>query len=129
MNASEYEQYVAKIVRSLEDFKTGKLWTNRKFSGVRQPGEYEVDVALEITLGDSLTFLTIIECKNWKNRVDRPVVQKLAQTRDAIAAHKAVVVSPIGFSPEAIAVSKAHGIALWIVSEIKWDIISPSYLP
>ena len=44
------------------------------------------------------------------------MIQKLAQTRDAIAAHKAIVCSPSGFTQEAIKVAKAHGIALWVIA-------------
>jgi Restriction endonuclease len=69
-----------------------------------------------LTLGGSLFFLLIVECKNWGRAVDRPVIQKLVQTRDAIAAHKAVVASPVGFSEEAVEVARANGVALWQIS-------------
>lgn len=67
--------------------------------------------------------LVIIECKNLGRRVDRPVVQKLVQTRDAIAAHKAVIASPKGFSDEAIDVARANGVALWVLSEAVWTTV------
>jgi len=123
MNAKEYEQYVTKLVKGLDFFKSGTIYTNKRFPGVRQPGEYEIDVAVEMSLGDVASFLLIIECKNWKRPVDRPVIQKLAQTRDAIAAQKAAVVSPVGFSNEAVEVAKVHGIALWVIAEGTWSCI------
>jgi hypothetical protein len=64
-----------------------------------------------------------VECKRWSRPVDRPVIQKLAQTRDAIAAHKAAVASPVGFTGEAVDVAAVHGIALWVISEASWRIV------
>ena len=84
MNAQEYEAFVTEILSSLECFETGEVHTNRRYDGVRQPGKYEIDIAVEISFGDVCNFLLIVECKNWQRPVDRPVVQKLAQTRDAI---------------------------------------------
>jgi hypothetical protein len=124
MKGAEYEEYVAELVRQLKFCQNAVISRNRKFQGKRQPGEYEIDVAVEITFEEAAYFLMIIECKDWKRPIDRPVVQKLAQTRDAISAHKAVIVSPVGFSQEAIDVAKAHGIALWVICRGTWTSIS-----
>lgn len=124
MDAGEYEQYVARLVKELDCFRSRTVYTNRRFAGVRQPGEYEIDVAVEASLSDVMSFLLIIECKNWKRPVDRPVIQKVAQTRDAIAAHKAAVVSPVGFTDEAAEVARVHGIALWVIAEGAWEQVS-----
>src|SRR5262245_4156523 len=113
MTSSEYEQYVTKIVRQFGFCKRAKISNNRKFQGERQPGEYEIDIAVEVGFSEAIYFLMIVECKYWNRPVDRPVIQALAQTRDAIAAHKAVVATVHGFSREAISVAAAHGIALW----------------
>ena len=117
MGTKDYEQFVARVLACLKCFRSATLSRNRRFQGVRQPGSYEVDIALEITLDDVVSIFVIVECKNWRRPVDRPVIQKLVQTRDAIAAHKAAVVSPIGFTPQAIEVARAHGVALWVVTE------------
>lgn len=116
MTGSEYEKYVTEIVRQFDFCKRAKISNNRKFQGKRQPGEYEIDIAVEVRFSESIYFLMIIECKYWNRPVDRPVIQALAQTRDAIAAHKAVVATVQGFSKEAISVAEAHGIALWRVN-------------
>ncbi len=117
MRYSEYEQLVEQLLRDLEGFDGWKLHRNRKYPGVRQPGDYEIDIALEADLHDIASLLFIVECKNWKKAVDRPVVQKLAQTRDAVGAHKAAIASPVGFSAGAVAVARVHGIALWVVAK------------
>ena len=44
-------------------------------------------------------------------------MQKLAQTRDAIGAHKAPIASPSGFSKGAIDVAETLGIALWVIAK------------
>ena len=123
MSPSEYEEYVAELVRQLDFGSNFSVTKNSKFVGVRQPGEYEIDVAVKIKLAGTIDFLLIVECKNWSRPVDRPVVQKLAQTRDAVAAHKAAIASPVGFSDEAIAVAQANGIALWVISHTAWSIV------
>lgn len=117
MTATEYEQYVTEIVREFDFCKQASVSNNRKFEGKRQPGEYEIDIAIEVRFSEVIYFLMIVECKHWNRPVDRPVIQNLAQTRDAISAHKAVVASAEGFSKEAISVAKAHGIALWHIPE------------
>ncbi|HEX9960260.1 MAG TPA: restriction endonuclease [Pyrinomonadaceae bacterium] len=119
LSPDEYEGFITELIKQLSFSKHAKIFRNVEFTGVRQPGKYEIDIALEIDL-DSLNFLIIVECKNWKRPVDRPIIQKFAQTKDAISAHKAVIVSPIGFTKEAIDVAKSLGIALWVVSKTEW---------
>lgn len=113
MTGSEYEQHVTKFVRQLNFGVPPIIYNNRKFIGKTQPGEYEIDIAVELIFSDAVHFLMIIECKHWKRRVDRPEIQKLIQTKDAISATKAVAVSSKGFSEEAIAVANTRDVALW----------------
>lgn len=117
MTPREYEDYVGRVVSQIGVLRSARLSRNRRFKGVRQAGEYEVDIALEIRLKGKPFFVLIIECKNWKRPVDRPVIQRIAQTRDAIAASKAAVVSPMGFTCQAVAVAKSLDVALWVISK------------
>jgi hypothetical protein len=123
MNANKYEQFVAEILEGLACFRSAKIARNRKFRGVRQPGSYEIDISLEIPLGEVASVLVIVECKNWRKPVDRPVIQTLVQTRDAIAAHKAAVVSPHGFTSQALQVARVHGVALWVVTRTTFQTV------
>jgi len=124
LTAAEYEEFVSILVRKLSFWKNGRLYRNKRYPGVRQPGEYEIDIAIEVELDSKLFFRLIIECKNWSRPVTRPVVQQLAQTRDAIGAHKAAVASPVGFSKEAVEVAQACGIALWVMAMPEvWDMV------
>jgi hypothetical protein len=123
MNPFEFEEYVSELVNQLDCFKRAELFRNHRFQGVRQPGFYEIDIAFKVKLSRKINFFFIVECKNWKKPVDRPVIQKLIQTRDAISAHKAAVASAKGFTREAIEVAKIHGIALWVISKPDWHCI------
>lgn len=115
----EFEDYVSFVIGQLDCFKSGTVSRNRRFPGVRQPGEYEVDIALNAKIDGVIDFFLIVECKNWSRPIDRPVVQKFEQTKQALSAQKAAIVSPIGFTGEAIDVANALGIALWVVAESK----------
>ncbi len=123
MSPSQYEEYVEELVRQLEFGSELLVERNARLPGVRQPGEYEIDVAVRVQLAGKISFLMIVECKNWSRPVDRPVVQKTVQTRDAVAAHKAAIASPVGFSEEAIEVAQANGVALWVISRTQWSIV------
>jgi hypothetical protein len=71
MTSSEYEEYVTKIVRQFDFCKRAKISNNRKFKGKRQPGKYEIDIAVEVRFSEAIYFLMIIECKYWNRPVDR----------------------------------------------------------
>jgi Restriction endonuclease len=116
MTPREYEDYVEEVIRQFDFWNAATVTRNRRFPGVRQPGNYEVDIAFEVALTELVSFLLIVECKNHGRPVTRPVIQQLAQTRDAISAQKAAVVSPRGFTSEAVAVAAAQGIALWVIA-------------
>jgi len=116
MSHQDFEDYVEFVISTLDFCKIGNVYRNRRYQGKHQPGKYEIDIAIEFWLHDALSFLVIIECKNWKRPVDRPLIQKLIQTRDAIGAQKAVMVSPVGFTREAANVAKTNGVALWVVA-------------
>lgn len=123
MTPREFEDYVSFVIGQLDCFKSGTVSRNRRFPGVRQPGEYEVDIALNVKIDGVIDFLLIVECKNWSRPIDRPVIQKFEQTKQALSAQKAAIVSPIGFTGEAIDVARALGIALWVVAESKSSLI------
>jgi hypothetical protein len=113
----EFEAYVASVVARFEFCAGATVIRNKRFPGVRQQGMYEIDVAVELFLSEHVFFRMIVECKNHRRPVTRPVVQQLAQTRDAIGAHKAAIASPTGFSAEAIVVARDLGIALWVMAK------------
>ena len=115
MSPDEYEGLVERQISGDYAAVAGATVTrNERVKGVRQPGMYEIDVGVRMKIAD-IEYFTIIECKLLSRKVDRPIIQKIIQTRDAIAAHKAIVVTNIGFSPEAEQVARANGVGLQIV--------------
>ena len=113
----EYEDFVERVLLEMDIWKSATVYRNKRFPGVRQAGCYEVDIALHLHLTELVSFLLIVECKNHARPVTRPIVQQLAQTRDAIAAQKGAIVSPVGFSAESVDVAKHLGIALWVMGQ------------
>jgi len=115
-DAKDYEAFVSATIGEFAEFRGAVIHRNRRFDGVRQPGRYEIDIAVEHNLFGRLTLFYLIECKHLTRPVDRPEVQKLAQTRDALSAHKGIIVSASGFSAEATLVAENLGIALWTLT-------------
>ena len=124
MTPVEYEAYVEALVRQMSFGPRAAVARNKRYPGVRQRGLYEIDVAVEIDIDSRLKLVVIIECKNRGRPVDRPIVQNLIQTRDAIGAHKGVIASPTGFSQEAVDVARDNGVALWVLSEAVWTTVN-----
>lgn len=123
MESKQYEKFVADVLKGLSISKNARIYRNRKYAGIRQPGSYEIDIACEVWLDEALFFLIIVECKDWSRPIDRPQIQKLIQTRDAISAHKCAFASPLGYTKEAIDVAKANGVALWVVANGTFNIV------
>ena len=60
-----YEKVVFQVVEGLSICKNGTVYRNRRYPGVSQPGEYEIDISLEFEIDGALHFLVIVECKDW----------------------------------------------------------------
>lgn len=122
MTPAEFEDYVEFVLRQLDVVAGAEVIRNRRFATRRQPGSYEVDIAVRAKLSGQIDFFMIVECKNWSRPVDRPVVQQLVQTKDALGAHKAAIASPVGFTRGAIELAEVLGVALWVVAETKSEL-------
>ncbi|WP_309123444.1 restriction endonuclease [Paenibacillus sp.] len=119
MNSKEYEEFVEKTLNCLNFFKNANIYRNLKYPGIRQPGEYEIDIACEMIIENMSRITIIIECKNHSRPITRPIVQNFHQTKEAINAHKAAIASPVGFTSEAIEVARDLGISLWVITKDK----------
>jgi len=64
MTPAEYERYVEKLMREMDFGPRAKVLRNQKVAGVRQPGLYEVDVAIEIDFENRLKGFLKIKCSN-----------------------------------------------------------------
>jgi len=72
---------------------------------------YQIDVLTSHSDGLH-SYETAIECKYWKEKVNKDIVLKLSGTLEDVGLSKGVIVSKSGFSPDCIAVAKYHNIGL-----------------
>jgi restriction system protein len=92
--------------RKLKNFKVSHLKKLRGYGG-----EYEFDIVAEFEeLGGAL-YVTLIECKYYKNPVKRDVVMLLDAKKQDVGAHKGIVYTTSSFQRGALVYAKAHGIA------------------
>jgi restriction system protein len=79
-------------------------------------GNYEIDVVVRFkALG--VSYLTLVECKHLKRRVEREVVQILHDRVKSLGAHKGILFSTCGFQSGALEYAHKHGIALIQLAE------------
>lgn len=124
----DYEYFVSKIIQEFGAFRDTKIERNVRLRGVTQPGNYEIDVLVTIPCA-IMEFKITIECKNWRKPVGREVVQKIINTKNAVNANKAAIVSPVGYTKEAVQVAKHYNIALWILNLKVFHIIEHLLIP
>lgn len=72
---------------------------------------YQIDVLTSHSDGLH-SYQTAIECKYWKEKVNKDIVLKLSGTLEDAGINKGVIVSKNGFSPDCIAVARYHNIGL-----------------
>jgi restriction system protein len=74
-------------------------------------GQYEIDITVRFSaLGAD--YLTLIECKYYKNAVKREQVQALQMKIQSVGAHKGIIFAAKGFQSGATQFAESHGIAL-----------------
>ncbi len=111
----EFEKLVHSYLSNLgEELKEFRSSHDEKI--VRSDGKYQIDVYAEfVALGGEIKVL--IECKRYKEKIKREVVQLLFDKIRSIGAHKGMIFATSGFQEGAILYAKAHGIALIRVIE------------
>jgi restriction system protein len=134
------------LVKGMLDAGSGGLVGYRsrhRESIVGSDGEYEFDVTVRFS-AIGADYLTLVECKYYKNRVNRERVQALWAKVQSVGAHKGIIFATAGFQSGAIEFAKSHGIALVAVADgrssylvkgkisdsdmIPWEIV-PDYIP
>jgi restriction system protein len=112
LTPDEYELLVKRCL-DLDAAKAGLLdYQSQHKESIEGPdGEYEIDVTLRFSaLGAD--YLTLVECKHYKRRVEREKVMALWAKLLSLGGHKGIMFSTAGFQSGAIEFAKAHGIAL-----------------
>lgn len=64
------------------------------------------------------TFITLVECKRWKDPISRDRVDVLASSIEALGANKGAIFTTTGFEAGAIAYAKGKGIDLFLVRDL-----------
>lgn len=91
----------------------------------RPDGKYQIDVYAEFeALGGAIKVL--IECKRYKRKIKREIVQLLFDKIRSIGAHKGMIFSTSGFQKGAVKYASDHGIALIRIIEGRYTYITKS---
>jgi hypothetical protein len=108
-----WEEYEGQVKNVLES-SGGRV--NLRVGGKRTlktgDAEYEVDAYAEIEVFGGAVLKVIIECKRYKNPVNRDLVMALHRKTQELGAHKAMLFATSSFQSGAVAYAKKHGIAL-----------------
>lgn len=103
------------LKRSSHGLKNFRVTHRKKLEG--HGGEYELDAVAEFEAFDGASMIVLVECKYYKNPVERDIVMLLdAKIRDT-GSHKGIVFTTSGFQSGALEYAKAHGIATIIVQD------------
>lgn len=73
--------------------------------------EHQIDVLTSHSDGIH-TYKTAIECKYWKDTINKDIIMKVAEIIEDAAINKGVIVSKQGFTPDAIEFAKYKNIGL-----------------
>ena len=72
---------------------------------------YNIDLNYNFKLG-GINYLTIIECKNWKNTITRDLILTLREKANDLGAHKAILLTTKGFQSGAVEYALEKGVGL-----------------
>ena len=102
-----YYQYLLPSDYSTHEYT---LYHRKAYTGLKTGNSHEIDLSFETTIG-SMKLLILIECKYYRRRVGKEIVEALHAKLDDIGAHKGVIVTTAGFQKGALNAAKAYGIA------------------
>ena len=112
---TEFEQlihsYLIGLGQSLTEFKATHDTKIERYDGT-----YQIDVYVEFEALGAL-IKVLVECKRYKNKVERETVQLLNGKLQSTGAHKGMIFATSGFQTGAIQYANEHGIALIRVIE------------
>jgi len=119
MESDQYEELCRHFIAKMEGLDLDAV-KSEVISGAQIPGspkhKHQIDLCWE-TGGGLATYQNIANAK-WRSsaKVKQGEVLELQQVRQTISAHKAFMITNVGFTKGAIAVAKNNGIALHIVA-------------
>lgn len=109
----EFEKFVADLYRDSEEVTVEHNVMETGKSGAKR--QIDVRVFQKTKLH---TLKTIIECKKWKNKVDRQVIDVLFASIEDLNANKGAIFTTHGYEEGAIEYAKSKNIDIFLVREI-----------
>lgn len=91
-------------------------------------GDYEFDITVRFS-ALSASYLTLVECKHYKNHVEREKVQALWAKIQSVGAHKGIMCATAGFQSGAIEFAQSHGIALIEIADGRSAVLAKANIP
>lgn len=118
ISAEEFEKLFPIIEESLRVSDKIEIMRNQSFPRKNGLGNKYVDISVRFKINNSIKFTIIFDCKNWGFPVDSKQIEQLVFDRDSLkGVSKAGIISPIGFTQEAIEVAKENDIVLWTIAK------------
>ena len=77
----------------------------------RSGTSHQIDLSYQFSIA-RFNYLTIIECKCWNRKVSQNIISQVNDVKNDVNAHKAIVVSAMGFQPGALQYAEHVGIGL-----------------
>lgn len=93
---------------------------NAKLQGRISNRLRQIDIAIQQTFGPQ-TLLIIVECKQWRRKIDVKAVEGFAGVMEDVGAHAGIMVSPKGFTAAARTVAKRKQISLYNYRDTKQE--------
>ncbi len=110
MTAQEFEQFVMKLFTESISSDNNIQFQHNEIIRTSE-GSYQIDGTIRFEVM-GVKYLTLVECKMYKNPISREKVQILFDKLRAAGAQKGILVSTSYFQSGAIEYASSHGIAL-----------------
>lgn len=119
MDSDQYEELCRHFIAEQAGLQAGDV-KSVSIPNANRPGlpEYKHQIDLYWETGDAIALYLNIANAKWRGtaRVEQGEVLLLQQVRQQVAAHKAFMITNVGFTSGAIAAAKDHGIALHVLA-------------
>jgi hypothetical protein len=114
----EFEQLMEKLQRVF--FPNSTVQRNVRIHGQHSRRMREIDIAIRQKVGIQ-NLLIIVECKQWRRKIDVKAVEAFASVRQDVGAHMAMMIASEGFSRSAKHMADAKQISLYTYRDTRQD--------
>jgi hypothetical protein len=113
----EFENFITHLESLLNKNPSASIKKNT-YLNTSNGSRRQIDILLTHNI-DRHEFKTVIECKDWKRKVDVDVIESFASKLNAVGAQRGIIVSKTGFTSGSIKESKSYkNITLYRIEEI-----------